>query len=293
MHSMLRNFPSVALIGASVLLAACASDSTTGPTGPQNITLNFDASVGTAAFACGQSYTNIGTTNATASATDFMLYVSDVRLLKGDGSEVPVTLTQGTAWQLDNAALLDFAAGGTGTNCVNATPETNKVVTGTVPAGTYTGVRFQLGLPFDKNHQDQSTATGPLSVSRMFWSWNAGYKAVRLDISSNAYPTGWFVHLGSTTCTPTGSASTVPTSCAQPNRVTVTLSNFNAATDVITADIAQLLSGSNVDGNGGGPAGCMSGTTDPECPSIFASFGLPFNGGAVPASQTFFRVVRP
>jgi uncharacterized repeat protein (TIGR04052 family) len=273
-------------------LTACASDTPTGPSGPQDITVNFDARVGTAAFACGQSYPNIGTTNATASATDFMLYVSEVRLLDAQGNETPITLTQDNRWQLDDVALIDFAAGGTGTACPNATPEVNKRVVGTVPAGTYTGLRFQLGLPFAKNHQDQTTASGPLSLSRMFWSWNGGYKAVRLDMSSNSFPTGWFIHLGSTGCTPSGSASTVPTSCAQPNRLTVTLTGFDVTRDVVVADVAQLLAGANVDVNGGGPAGCMSGTTDPECPAIFSNFGLPFNGGAVPATQRFFRAVR-
>jgi uncharacterized repeat protein (TIGR04052 family) len=281
-----------ALAVAALGVAACNSDSSTGPSGPQDISINFAAQVGSAAFTCGQAYPNLGTTNATASATDFMLYVSEVRLIDAQGNEVPVTLTQDAQWQVDDVALIDFAAGGTGTPCPNATPEVNTQVEGTVPAGTYTGLRFQLGLPFSKNHQDQTTATGPFSLSRMFWSWNAGYKAVRLDMSSNNFPTGWFVHLGSTGCTPTGSASTVPTSCAQPNRVTVTLTGFDVSRDVVVADIAALLAESNLDTNGGGPAGCMSGTADPECSAILPAFGLPFNGGAIPATQRFFRAVR-
>ncbi len=282
-------------LGSAALLfaAACTSDSSTGPAGPQNVTVNFAAQVGSAAFACGQSYPNLGSTAATASATDFMLYVSEVRLLDAQGNEVPVSLAQDGLWQLDDVTLVDFAAGGTGTACPNATPETNTRVIGTVPAGNYTGLRFQLGLPFSKNHQDQTTAVGPFSLSRMFWSWNAGYKAVRLDMSSNNFPTGWFVHLGSTGCTPTGSASTVPTSCTAPNRVTVTLNNFDVTRDVVVADIAALLADSNLDANGGGPAGCMSGPTDPECSAVLAGFGLSIGGGSLPASQRFFRSARP
>ena len=296
MHRSIRSTTLLARAAAgtctALVLAACGSDTAVGPTGPQDITVNFDARVGTASFACGQAYTGLGTTSASATATDFMLYVSDVRLISSTGAEVPITLVQDNRWQLDNVALIDFAAGGTGTNCPNATPETNRAVTGTVPAGTYTGLRFQLGLPFEKNHQDQTSATGPLSLTRMFWSWNAGYKALRLDLTSNSFPTGWVIHLGSTGCTPTGSATTVPTSCGQPNRVTVTLNNFDVTRDVVVADIAQLLAGSDINANGGGPAGCMSGTTDPECAAIFSSFGLPFAGGTVPATQSFFRSVR-
>jgi uncharacterized repeat protein (TIGR04052 family) len=126
----------------------------------------------------------------------------------------------------------------------------------------------------------------------MFWSWNAGYKAVRLDLTSEGFPNGWFIHLGSTGCTPTGSASTVPTSCTATNRPTVTLTGFDLTRDRVVADVAALVSGSDLNRNQGGPAGCMSGTADLDCPPIFSAFGLPFAGGAPPVAQTFFRVAR-
>jgi hypothetical protein len=155
-RSILRALPLTALIAA-----ACSSDSATTPSGPQTVALKFDAVVGAQAFACGSSYTGLGTPAATATATDFMLYVHNVRLLTATGAEVPVTLTADGQWQADNVALLDFAPGGAGTGCPNASPETNREVRGTVPAGTYTGLRFELGLPFERNHQDQTTAVGP------------------------------------------------------------------------------------------------------------------------------------
>lgn len=276
----------------AVAVAACSSDSSTGPSGPQPVTIKFAAQVGSQPFVCGQTYTGLGSPATTATATDFMVYVSNVRLLTAAGTEVPVTLTPDNKWQADNVSLVDFAAGGAGSACPNATTETNTQVVGTVPAGSYTGLKFDLGLPFEKNHQDQTTAAGPYSVSRMFWSWNAGYKAVRLDLSTGGFPTGWFIHLGSTGCLPSGTASTVPTSCSAPNRPTVTLTNFDISRDRVIADVAQLLAASNLNANQGGPAGCMSGTTDLDCPSIFASFGLPFNGGAIPSSQAFLRSAR-
>lgn len=289
--TQLRRF----IIGTPLLalsLAACSSDSTTAPSGPQPVALKFAARVGSQPFVCGQTYSNLGTPATTASATDFMIYVSNVRLLASNGSEVPVTLTADNKWQADNVALIDFAAGGANSACPNATAETNLEVVGTAPAGTYTGVRFELGLPFERNHQDQTTAAGPYSVSRMFWSWNAGYKAVRLDLSTGGFPTGWFIHLGSTGCTPTGTASTVPTSCGAPNRPTVTLTGFDVTRDQIIADVAQLVAASNLNINQGGPAGCMSGTADLDCPTIFSAFGLAFNGGSIPSSQAFLRSAR-
>ena len=59
--------------------------------------------------------------------------MSRVRLVKADGSEVPVTLTQDGLWQVDDVALLDFE-NATGA-CANGTEETRDVVEGTVPAG--------------------------------------------------------------------------------------------------------------------------------------------------------------
>jgi uncharacterized repeat protein (TIGR04052 family) len=290
---LMRSFrtPFLFLSVALASVAACTTDSTTGPAAPQAVTIEFGAVVGSADFVCGQSYDNLGTPATTAAATDFMMYVHNVRLVTPAGAEVPVTLTADNLWQADNVALLDFAAGGAGTPCPNASSATNTQVVGTAPAGSYTGVKFDLGLPFDRNHQDQTTAAGPYSPTRMFWSWNAGYKALRLDLTSTGFPSGWFIHLGSTGCTPTGSASTVPTSCVAPNRPSVSITGFDLTEDRIVADVAALVAGSDLNQNQGGPAGCMSGTTDLDCPSIFSSFGLAFNGGAAPASQTFFRRV--
>ncbi|MCU0619476.1 MAG: metallo-mystery pair system four-Cys motif protein [Gemmatimonadaceae bacterium] len=276
----------LALTALVLGLAACSDSNAPASTEPQRISLRFAANVGTQRFVCGQSYTGLGTTNSTATATDFMLYVSDVRLLRADGAEVPLTLVQDGRWQFENIALLDFA---TNTGCPSATADTNLVVTGTAPAGTYTGVRFVLGVPFNRNHGDQTTAPSPLNLSRMFWSWNAGYKFVRLDLNTTGRPTGWFIHLGSTTCSPTGSATTIPTTCAEPNRPTVTLTGFDPSRNVIVADMRALVSGANLDVNNVGASGCMSAPSDTDCPPVFSSFGLPF-AGATAASQSFFRV---
>jgi uncharacterized repeat protein (TIGR04052 family) len=294
MSNMLRRFASLATIPFLASLAACSdSSSTTAPdTSPRPVAIKFAARVGDLPATCTQSYAALGTTRSTASITEFMALVSDVSLLRADGTAVPVTLTPDAKWQLENITLLDFAAGGAGTNCPNASPETNLQVVGTVPGGaTYTGLRFTLGLPFARNHGDATTAPGPLAATAMFWSWNGGYKAMRLDVKSTGTPTGWFVHLGSTGCSPTGSATTVPTACTARNVMTYTFSNFDAAKQTVVADVATFLASSNLDVNQGGPAGCMSGTTDGDCAPIFTSFGLPFNGSATPSTQSLFRII--
>ena len=250
------------------------------------VEIRFAARVGREPFACGREYPALGTTATTAAASEFMLYVSEVRLLRADGTEVPVTLADDGAFQRANTALLDFAAGGVGTDCTNATRDTNTVLRGTVPtAGEFTGVRFVLGVPFPENHQDQATAPAPFNSSRMFWSWNGGYKFVRLDLRAGAKPGPWFVHLGSVACTPGGAPSTVPTQCAQPNNPTITLTGFDPLRSPVIADVATLLSRSDLSRT----AGCMSNRASPGCPAVLKSFGVMPDGGVLPP-QRFFRV---
>ncbi len=258
---------SLALLFSLVLTAPAAAQ------GPTPVTIRVAMTAGGAPVTCASKVTEVGTTKSTVSIIDARFYVSRVRLVRADGGEVPVTLAQDGLWQLDDVALLDFE-NATG-SCANGTEQTRDVIEGSAPAGEYTGVRFDVGLPFEKNHRDQTLQPSPLNLSRLFWSWNAGYKFMRLDIKSTGQPRGWLVHLGSTACTPTGSPSTVPVSCANRNVVTVDLPGFSAARDVVEMDFLSLFATSNVDVNTDKTAlGCMSGGTDPECHGLFGQLGL-------------------
>lgn len=275
----------------------------------QTVSIRFQAQVGDQPFVCGQSYDGIGTTKSKITGRDFRFYVSNVRLIDAAGKETPVALSQDDKWQLDDLALLDFENGLA--SCANGTADVNGEVKGTVPAGQYRGLRFILGVPFNRNHTDPLTETSPLNLTALFWVWNAGHKFARLDFSSTGLPRGFMVHLGSTGCTPSGTSVTVPTSCKAPNRVEVDFPSFDPAHDTVVADLAALLQDTNVDESQnraaqdmtgmeakaprGMQAGtmktgsCMSGPTSADCVGIFKNFGLPFGDqGAVP--QQFFRV---
>ncbi len=250
------------------------------------VKIRFAAIANGAPVTCASKIADVGTTKSTISITDFRYYVSRVRLVKADGGEVPVALTQDGLWQLDDVAMLDFedATGG----CANGTEQTRDVIEGAVPAGSYTGLRFDVGLPFEKNHRDQTLQPSPLNLSRMFWSWNAGYKFMRLDIKTTGQPRGWMVHLGSTGCEPSAAPSTIPVSCAHRNTVTVDLPGFSAARDVVELDVAALLAASNVDTNTAKTAlGCMSGGTDPECTGLFGQLGLAIGDQAAGVQKVF------
>lgn len=270
-----------AVVASLGLASAAAAQSTP-------VKLRFAATAAGAPVTCASKIADVGTTKSTISLIDFRFYVSRIRLVKADGGEVPVTLTQDGLWQLDDVALLDFENGTAG--CANGTPDTRDVVEGTAPAGDYTGVRFDVGLPFEKNHRDPTLQPSPLNLSRLFWSWNSGYKFMRLDVRTTGQPRGWLVHLGSTACAPTGEPTTVPTSCANRNVVTVDLANFSAARDVIELDVPALFATSNVDVNTEKTAlGCMSGSTDPECAGLFGQLGLAI-GDRPAGTQKVFRV---
>ncbi|MFN8632968.1 MAG: metallo-mystery pair system four-Cys motif protein [Chloroflexota bacterium] len=282
----------------------------------QRVEVHFRAMVGEEPFACGQRYGGIGTTGATVLPSDFRFYVSDVSLLDAGGNAVPLALEQDGRWQFQNVALLDFE--NKNGPCANGTEETRDLVIGTVPAGTYTGLRFTLGVPFDLNHQDSTIAPSPLNLTSLFWTWQAGYKFFRVDLEPDraAMPamgmpkpdgaaakphgaapaghgadpsTGWAIHLGSTGCQ-AGSMMQAPADCTNPNRSTVEFASFDHANGVVVADLKTLLAGANVETNQPESAfGCMSAPNDGDCASIMASFGLPF-GGAPSPGQTLFRV---
>jgi len=260
-----------------------ASDRTTP------VAIRFAASVGDKPFSCTEKYEGIGTTGSAVQVTDFRFFASNVRLVRADGGEVPVKLAEDGLWQTSGIALVDFEDA-TGT-CVNGTPETRHVIEGTAPAGDYVGVRFALGLPLDLNHREVTLQPSPLNLSRMFWSWNAGYKFMRLDLRSTGQPKGWMVHLGSTGCTPDGSPSVPAVSCKNPNLSAIDVP-YRLGRDEIRLDLKALLAESNVDVNQEKTAmGCMSGSTDGECAPLFKQLGLAI--GAQSAGMQRVFSVRP
>ena len=274
-----------ALLVPFAAFAAC-DDEPSAPSGPIDVTLQFGAEVNGQPFTCGASFANVGASGTTITPTDFRLYISGVSLIDSNGAEVALSLEQDGLWQRENLALLDFENGSG--PCVNGTAATNTTIRGEVPAGTYTGVRFTLGVPFSMNHVDQTTAQAPLDLTALFWSWNGGYKFARMDHTSAAQPDGWFVHLGSTGCTPTGSPVTPATSCANEHRMTVTFNGFDWTTDEIVADLGAILSDSDLTANTAAK-GCMSFPNDPECHEVMPALGFAYEGTAA-QTQRLFRV---
>lgn len=107
----------------------------------------------------------------------------------------------------------------------------------------------------------------------------------RETMNSNSY----LIHIGSTGC-PESSRSEL-FNCVNPNRSTVTLSDFNPDENVVIADLAELLYDTDLSSNQvNTPAGCMSSPEDEDCAAIIQRLGLSFNGTTSPEGQRFFFV---
>jgi uncharacterized repeat protein (TIGR04052 family) len=285
----------------SIAGLALASVMNTSTAADVAVEVKFAAVVNGEAFECGKSYANIGTTKSTITPSDFRFFVSEIHLIDAKGHAIPVKLTQDKVWQLDNLALLDFENGSG--PCKNGTKPTNTSVKGSITAGDYKGLRITLGVPFNMNHQDPTLAASPLSSTAMFWTWQGGYKFLKFDAATTGQPlttaapaangggnaSGFSIHLGSTMCA-APSKTSPPTSCQNPNRLTVTFDKFDLSKQIVVADIGAVLARANVDINAPGTSpGCMSFLKDADCPPVMSALGLPYEGQAA-GTQQFFTV---
>ncbi|MDP1684321.1 MbnP family copper-binding protein [Hydrogenophaga sp.] len=281
-------------------LAACSTPAPSSTTAAQAVKLNFVAEVNGQAFGCGKSHAGVGTTRSTTTPSDFRFYVSELHLLAADGRAVPVQLEQDGVWQLENTALIDFEDGSG--PCRNGTSGVNTAVRGQVPAGTYTGVRFTLGVPFARKHGDPTVSPAPLNSTAMFWNWQGGYKFLKFDTASSGRPatltppdprgggsaSGFSVHLGSTVCA-SASRTQAPAACQNPNRVVVEFKGFDPVKNTVVADMGRVLAGANVDTNAPQTSpGCMSFPKDADCQPVMGALGLAYDGVAAPGAQQLF-----
>jgi uncharacterized repeat protein (TIGR04052 family) len=176
-----------------------------------------------------------------------------------------------------------------------------------------------MGVPFELNHGDPTIAPSPLNITAMFWNWQGGYKFLRTDVASTDLSvkpaakkmamehgvkdghgqkgghgqddaSGYSIHLGSTMCA-SPSPTESPSACKNPNRVTVTFTKFDAASNTIVADLGAILAGANVDHNTPDTSpGCMSFPKDPDCSAVMDALGLPYDGTPPKSGQKLFTM---
>jgi uncharacterized repeat protein (TIGR04052 family) len=272
----------------------------------QPVTIKFAGEFAGKPFACAGKVEGVGASKASVTPTDFRLYVSNVALVRADGIAVSVTLSQDGKWQHRDVALLDFETGAG--NCVNGTPDTRDVVVGTVPAGQYNGLKFTIGVPFDLNHNDPTLAASPLNLTSMFWTWQGGYKFIKIDMNTGDAPGipvksdghsapqpgdkpaggGFSLHLGSTMCQ-SSSKTTAPSACANSNRIDLSFDTFDPTKNIVVLDPAAVLASVDVTKNTPETSpGCMSFPKDPECNTVMPKLGLAY-GEHKAEAQAFAR----
>jgi hypothetical protein len=182
------------LVATGVVVALGAQSSA------QNALVNFDlrmnVKVGNAPLELGKTYKTPGGADFTVDL--LKVYVSNVQLVKADGSSLGVPGVSLTSWSAEpeakNVKLMD---GGQMHNATSSSGATFFKLR--APAAEYKGVRFEVGVPKDLNHRDASTMALPLGLeSGMFWAWNPGYIFFRIEgktvVDGKAQP--WLLHMG-------------------------------------------------------------------------------------------------
>lgn len=288
-----------------LLVAACGDDNhATSPdaavqpdapdTSPRAVAINFKPMVGAQPFACGTTYSDMGSPQGSITPRDFRFYAYDFKLVKENGETAAITLDQND-WQNQNVALLDFEdfTGG----CMDGTPETNLKVTGMAANGRYNGITFRIGIPGAMNHKDLVASPAPLNLTSLFWDWNFGHiflaVVTHADIPANgSTPAGTndhYFHVGSTGCT--GDATMgQPVTCTNENSPLVEVTGFDPLTKPVIADYAAPLTHVDLQTAAGCHSFPSSEMFPSDCDFPFDSVGLNFiTGSMTPTTQKMFR----
>ena len=285
----------------SLFLTACGGSSSTHyPLPTTAIEIPFVAIAGSAAnneVSCGKTHEGIGSGLVDGEFNSFAFFIHDMKLITSNDEEVDVVLDNND-WQAEGVALLDFQ---NSVDCLGISSKpTNKKVSGLVKTAalngeTITGIRFTLGVPSRLNHNDPTAAASPLNRNDMHWSWQNGYKHLRMDFNPSGEAPKWNIHLGSTGCTEDPQVGNSEVSCTAPNRpiVDLDLGHVDLKTAAVQFNYGTLVENSDVSVNTvDTKSGCMSHPLDPECSEVFDALGLGLGQAADPApGQTVFSII--
>lgn len=171
---------SLLVVALAALLITCQSN-VTPETGSLRLQLRHVAGAESLVLNTGQ-YVNGSGESLTVSK--FNYFVSNFRLRRADGSEYVLPT--------DNNYFLVQAD----------KPESQSALLANVPAGSYTGISFMIGVDSLRSTMDISKRTGVLDPGMaghdgMYWEWNSGYIFLKLEGKSTASATGRFLyHVG-------------------------------------------------------------------------------------------------
>ena len=167
----------------AIAVSSCNDDETTpstnnGPTtyNSGDVELNFENIAGSVFLDPTGATNYVNASGETFSVTNFRYYISNVKLIKEDGSK----------YEVPNSYFL-----------INAN-DTNSLLAELtdIPGGKYTGVEYMIGV--DSARNVSGAQTGALDPANgMFWSWSSGYIFMKLEGQSSASSNNSFVyHIG-------------------------------------------------------------------------------------------------
>ncbi len=157
----------------SLLVLACTRDQPVAIEQGE-LQLSFEHVVGTKPLVLGSTpYQNAGGETFTVSTLNY--YVTNIRLKRTDGSDYVVP--QDSSYFLIRAS----------------DPNTQVIRLHNLPAGTYSGVSYLLGVDSLRNTASVDRRTGVLDpagghTGGMYWDWNSGYIHFKLEGRSPQVP---------------------------------------------------------------------------------------------------------
>ncbi|MGB5346813.1 MAG: MbnP family copper-binding protein [Woeseia sp.] len=216
--------------------------------------------------------------------TDLRFFVSNMALVRPDGSWETLQLLPDDRWQLADVTLVDLENGSG--DCQNGSAAMNDLVKGRAPSGDYAGLRFTLGVSESLNHGDPLIAKPPLTDTAMHWHWRSGYKFLRAGVLRGDERVR--LHLGSARCH--GVIGNLQ-GCDAGNRPKVVLQDFNFDNGLVVLDLASLLA--PLERRDGALQVCEMGPDDAACDAFQIALGLDENGNSTEPSRIFQAVSGP
>jgi len=174
----------ILILSLVVAISSCNDDDTTTPSGNGGTTnynsgtvgINFENIAGSVFLDPTGAANYVNASGETFSITNFRYYISNVKMIKDDG----------TKYEVPNSYFLIDAN------------DTNSLIAElpNIPGGKYTGVEYMIGV--DSTRNVSGAQTGALDPANgMFWSWNQGYIFMKLEGNSIAATNNFFeFHIG-------------------------------------------------------------------------------------------------
>ena len=131
---------------------------------------------------------NISAAGQTHSFSELKYVISNIRLIKADGTEIPYNVND-----LDKGAtVID-----------QAKPASLNYVLNNIPAGEYKQIKFGLGVKNSLNTLDQVRfpnfyAAAGANDTEMMWEWGAGYRFTKIEGFYDVDKKELSIHTGST-----------------------------------------------------------------------------------------------